>query len=85
MTKSELEKANLLVSFLAVTKDGLVKPYDPTPVIRKLDSLQKNGVDIGQTKDCCYPAAEIRDAKDFKPFIMAAVKEFARLTELEVV
>src|SRR5688500_15128543 len=86
LSNQETMRARLLLEFLQVTKDGLVKPFDPTPVIRKLRDLERQqGVNIKPLMDCCPPVAEIHDVKDFKPYIMGAVRQFAQIMDIEPV
>jgi hypothetical protein len=61
-----------------------VKPYDPSPVLRKLDQLEKDGHDVSGLRQCCPSVAEIHDALDFKKYIMAAVEQFSEVMQLEV-
>lgn len=62
----------------------MTKPYDPTPFLRKLQALKDEKIDISGLELCCPTTAEVRDAKDFKPYIEASLKEYARIMGLEV-
>lgn len=85
LTPNEFKKAELIIKFIEVTKDGMTKPYDPSAVLSKLHSLQKDtGMDIKEAVGCCPTSAEVKDAKDFKPYIAAALEEFAELMGLNV-
>src|SRR5687767_1466697 len=88
LSPEEVTRASLLIQFLQVTKDGLVKPFDPTPVIKKLDALQRDSIlsleDATALKKCCPPVAQIQDAKDFKPYINAVLEQFADVMDLDV-
>lgn len=84
LNDQEMQKVSLILQFLEVTKVGLVKPFDPTHFLKKLDSLEKEGVNVGNLRDCCPTGGEISDAKDFKPYIMAALEEFGELMGLNV-
>jgi len=84
LSESDIAKLDIIIRFLQVTKDGLTKPYDPTPFLRKLDTLSKDGVDISGMAQCCPTSAEVKDAKDFKPYITASLEEYARIMGIEV-
>lgn len=81
---ADIEKVNLLLRLLEIATRGLVKPYDPTPVASKIDALKRKGIDVSGLESCCPTAADIRDSKDFKPYVDAALIEIAKILELEV-
>lgn len=83
-TEEQALKARVLIEFIEVTKNGMTKPYDPTPFLRKLKSLEDDGIDISGLEVCCPTSAEINDAKDFKPYIEAALEEFASIMNIKV-
>lgn len=84
LTDQEMQKVQILLEFLEITKVGMVKPFDPTPFIKKIDALEKEGINTGNLKNCCPTSAEISDAKDFKPYIMAALEDFSEIMGLNV-
>ena len=85
LTELEMQKISLLLQFLKIAKGGMTKPYDPTPILGKIESFEQSyKVDLSELKKCCPEVAIIRDAKDFKPFIMAALDEFAKIMGLEI-
>jgi hypothetical protein len=70
----------------------MTKPYDPTPILNKIqqyeDDYNERGglggnLDLNILKNCCSEVAIIKDAKDFKPFIMASLDQFAEIMELD--
>lgn len=77
LSEQEMQKASLILQFLNIAKEGLVKPYDPLPVVNKLVSSRKEGLD--DLMNCCPPSAVVRDAKDLKPYIMAALDDLSDL------
>lgn len=85
LNENEAIQARLLVEFIAVCKDGLVKPYDPSPILSKLNKLEKRGIDVSGMKGCCPPTSEIRDAKDLKPIILGAAERFAEIMGIKKV
>lgn len=85
LTESQMQRAQLLLDFLKITKGGLTKPYDPIPIINKIEKYEHNNqVDLTELKKCCPQSATIEDAKDFKPFIMAALDQFAEVMGLKL-
>lgn len=62
----------------------MVRPYDPTQVLRKIHSLKHEGVDTSKSVECCPTSSEVRDAKDFKPYLMAALDEFSDIMGMNV-
>ncbi len=71
----------------------MTKPYDPTPILSKIQQYEDdynqnnphgNVLDLQGLKICCPEVAIITDAKDFKPYIMAALDQFADVMGLEV-
>lgn len=62
----------------------MVKPYDPSPVYDKIGKLQREGHDVSDLKKCCPNTPHIYDAKDFKPYITAALKQFSDIMGLDV-
>ena len=62
-----------------------MKPFDPTTLIQKTVKLERElNVDLSSLRNCCPPAATVYDAKDLKPYIMAAVNQFSDLMNLDV-
>ena len=84
LTPERTSRAQLLIQFLSVAKDGLVRPYDQGPVLKKLEQFEKEGFDVSDLRKCCPPAGVVQDAKDFKPYILAALDQFAELLDLDV-
>lgn len=94
LSDSDLQRLTLLLEFIRITKDGMTKPYDPTPILSKIDqherSINRNlnqskQIDLSDLKNCCPDTAVIQDAKDFKPYIMAAVEQFSEIMNLNVI
>jgi len=78
-------KLPYILEFIKIAQHGLVKPYDPTPVIDKIRKLADNqNLELDAVMQCCPPCGDIRDSKDFKPYIEASLKEFAEILELKV-
>lgn len=85
LSSGEFQKVELLIEFVKVMANGLPKPYDPTPMIKKVKRLEKDlHMDLSAVMNCCPASGDIRDAKDFKPYIMAATDEIAKILQLEV-
>ena len=92
---TEKEKAEILLRFIDIARQGMVKPFDPTPILSKIESFEKKvnrdfdgdssgRLNLSQLKNCCSDTAVITDAKEFKPYIYAALEEFSRLMNLKV-
>lgn len=62
----------------------MVKPYDPSPILRKLKSMNEDGFSTEQLEKCCPTSSEVRDAKDFKPYIQAALEQLQDILDLDV-
>lgn len=82
-------KLEFLIKFIGVTKDGMVKPNDPTSLLQKLDvynrgKRESDRINIEQINSCCATSSTVRDTKDFKPYINAALDKIAEILELEV-
>lgn len=77
------EETRFLIDFIGVMKDGLPKPYDPAPFVNKVKRLARGG-ELDALLTCCPPTGHIRDAKDLKPFIIAAARKVALNLKLEV-
>lgn len=62
----------------------MTKPYDPVPILSKIEQYERNNrVDLTELKNCCPLPAVINDAKDFKPYIMEALKQFAEIMDIK--
>lgn len=91
LSDNEMQRVKLLLEFLEITKVGMTKPYDPTQVLAKIqqfeDDQNKSGnrqLNLDELKECCISVPVIQDAKDFKPYIMAAVEQLSEILELDV-
>lgn len=84
MELTEYQRADLLLRFIDIGKEGMVKPNDVTQAVRKLDELKNKGIDIGQAIDCCTSSNVVRDAIDFKPYVMAATRELFKILKVNV-
>ena len=83
LSDRDMEKAKVLLEFLTIARQGMVKPFDPSQVLRKLTALQRDTkVDIGDLMNCCPQSAQVFDAIDFKPYMLAACEEFSRIMGL---
>ena len=80
----EHQKAQLLLDFINIAKEGIVKPNDVSQAVRKLDQLKKSGIEIGGAIDCCTSSNIVRDGLEFKPYIKAATEEFFKILEIKV-
>jgi hypothetical protein len=79
------KKLDILMKFLDLAKDGMAKPYDPIPIMTKIEKYEKDtGIDMSDVRACCPQVPVINDAKDFKPYIMASLKLYAELMGLEI-
>jgi len=88
LTEHQEKILYVIIEFLKATKDGLVKPYDATPYIKKLQNMRDRNIEDSLAIDdlirCCPTNVEIRDAKDFKPYIEASLKLYAEILNLKV-
>lgn len=85
LTPDIIAEARLYVDLIGVLKDGVPIPFDPTRIIAKIEKLEsESGKDYKELKECCYNIGEIREAKEFKPYIRAALKKIDKLTHLGV-
>jgi hypothetical protein len=80
MDLTNKEKVDALLKFIEIAANGSIKPYNHDHFLSK---VEKMGVGQKELFQCCPPQAEIRDSKDFKPYMMAAVKKLSELLELE--
>lgn len=85
---TDKEKIELLLKLVELCGNGAVRPYDHSHFIyqiRKSETKSEFNVsDLDDLLKCCPPSAEVRDAKDFKPYMIAALNELARLLDLNV-
>lgn len=79
------ERAELLIKFIGIMSNGIVKPNDPTYIIKKVNELQRQGHDIGRSMNFGNSSNDVRDSKDFKLYIDAALDELSELLELKIV
>ena len=79
------EKAELLIRFIGAMANGIVKPNDPTYIIKKMNELQRQGHDIGRSMNFGNGSNDVRDSKDFKPYMDAALDELSEILGLNVV
>ena len=79
----EMDKAQFLLEFIKVCSNGSIRPYDHSYFLRKLQNsgLHKNEID--SLSQCCPPDSEIRDALEFKPYMLAALDKLADIIGLE--
>lgn len=84
-TKVEkLESVNILIELVRVLQSGMVKPYDPAQIAYKIERLKKDGLSHGSLNECCPESTEVRDTKDFKPYIFAALDKISEYMDLDV-
>ena len=62
----------------------MVRPYDPSPILKKLATMNQEGFDTTDIQKCCPTSSEVRDAKDFKPYIQASLNQIKDIMDLEV-
>lgn len=91
LSDNEMQRIKLLLEFLEITKVGITKPYDPTQILAKIqqfeDDYNKQGdnqLNLDVLKTCCMESPVIQDAKDFKPYIMAALEQLSAILDLDV-
>lgn len=78
LTDYDMQRVTLLIDFLKIAKEGIAKPHDPTAVLSKIDNRAKQlDTDLEDLKNCCSNETTVRDAKDFKPYIYAALDDLA--------
>ena len=84
LTEHDQQKVQLLLQFLDIARKGTVKPFDAAQYLSKLDNLEKEDkIDVGRLRDCCPPEAEVADCKDFRPYILASLEEYASLMGID--
>lgn len=79
-------RVNLLLEFMKICSQGLVRPYDPVIMAIKIADAKRNnpGLDFTSIETCCPNSPEVRDVGDLKPYILAAAKDIAYELELKV-
>lgn len=75
-------QVQLLIQFMDVLSRGLVKPYDPTHVVKKLDELKKAGIDTSWAEQCCPPSSEVRDVIEVKGWYFAAAERISEILNI---
>lgn len=75
-------EADLLLRYIDICSKGMVKPYDPTQIARKIHQLKKEGVDTSFLENSCPLSAEIRDCIDLKAEILLASDRFFEILNL---
>lgn len=85
LTQEEAVEASLVLQFMNICSQGLIRPYDPTPIIEKLGELRLKGYDTSQFEMCCPPVGDIRDVKDLKPYIMGCAERLSKILGIEPV
>jgi len=81
-TEVEYAEVALLIQFLDVCSKGLVRPWDPGPILDKLDKLSKKGHDISHLQMCCPTSTEVRDVIDLKPYILGAAERISEMLDV---
>jgi hypothetical protein len=85
LNDKEMQKASLLLEFLRIAQKGITKPYDPAQVLSKLTSHNRLGnSSLGDLDKYCSRDSVVRDAKDLKPYILAALDEFSAIMGLTI-
>lgn len=85
LSEQEALQADLLIRFMDVCSKGLVRPYDPTPIVEKLESLRQQGFNVEKLQECCPPVGDVHDVKDLKPYIMGCAEELAQILQVKKV
>lgn len=80
LSSGEIERLNILLRFLEITREGMVRPHDPTAII---DKLEKQGLEIPPA-DRLGDSTITRDAKYYKPYVKAALNKISEILELDV-
>jgi len=75
-----IEEIKAWTGVLMALKDGIPKPFDNTVIIDKIIKLEKRtGEDLSILKKCCPPTADIREAKELKPFFFAIMNRIIEI------
>ena len=79
-------QAELLVKWLEVLRQGIVKPNDITTFYNKVDRLNISDPEIEKSLlDCCPTDVVVHDCKDFQPYIQGINEKLAALLGITVV
>lgn len=71
--------------FITALKDGLPIPNNPLINIRRIERIEEaTGADYTKLKECCSMSAEVREAKDLKPYVFAAIERVVHITNLKI-
>lgn len=80
-----VEEIKAWAAVLNALKDGLPIPYNPQIFIEKIERIERDRrIDLSTLKNTAPPSAEVREAKDFKPFIYAVLTRLEEIGELKV-
>ena len=78
------EEIRTWATVLDAIKDGIPKPYDSTVIVNKITKLErKENIDLSALKACCPPSADIREAKELKPFIFAILDRIVDISGIQ--
>lgn len=70
MSDSDVSELKALTYLLEVLSNGIVIPNNIKYAIRNIENAERElGLDLEDLKKCCAPSGNIREAKDFKPYI----------------
>lgn len=79
-----LQEMRVWAEIIGVLKDGIPKPYDNSVIVSKITRLEKQtNQDLSDLKTCCPPSAEVREAKELKPYIFAILDRIVDISGMQ--
>ena len=81
LSSERLDEIAVWAEVLKALKDGLPLPNNPLINLRRIErEEEKSGNDYSDLKKCCAGANEVRDSKDFKPYITSILKRISDIS-----
>lgn len=89
----EREQIDIILEFLKIAREGIKKPHDPSQVIAKIQRFEDNynrgrdedeSINLDHIKNCCTDIGTVCDANDFRPYILASLRRYSEILELEI-
>lgn len=85
MSDSDISELKALTYLLEVLSNGIVIPNNIKYAIRNIENAeQETGLDLTDLKKCCSPSANVREAKDFKPYIKPLLERISLIANLKL-
>ena len=85
INRGDLEVCKVLTEFIRVASAGITKPYSHEHYLNFIrDFAKKENIELSDAIKCCLPSSEVREAKELKPYIIAAADKITDILKLEV-